>query len=36
VLRRRDDQMLIEYDESSGLATISPTGQQRLEANLSV
>lgn len=34
VLRRLDDQVLIEYDKSTGLATISPTGQQRVELNL--
>jgi hypothetical protein len=36
VLRRLDDQVLIEYDESTGLATISPTGQQRVETDLIV
>lgn len=34
VLGRLDDQVLVEYDDSTGFATISPIGQQRVETNL--
>ncbi len=34
VLRRLDAQVLIEYEGSTGLAAISPTGRPRVETNL--